>query len=38
VYLERARTEPKRCRVIDSTAPRDAVEGEVARIVAALTP
>ena len=38
VYLERARTEPKRCRVIDSTAPRDAVEGEVARIVAALAP
>ena len=38
VYLERARAEPKRCRVIDSTAPRDAVEGAVARILAALTP
>jgi len=37
VYLERARAEPQRCRVIDSTAPRKVVEREVARIVAEAT-
>ena len=36
VYLERSRAEPHRCRVIDSTAPRDAVARELANIVAAL--
>jgi dTMP kinase len=34
VYLERARAEPQRFRVIDSTAPREAVERDVAKIVA----
>jgi dTMP kinase len=34
VYLERARAEPQRCRVIDSTASREVVEREVAKIVA----
>ena len=34
VYLERARAEPRRCRVIDSTASREVVEREVAKIVA----
>ena len=34
VYLQRARAEPQRCRVVDSTAPREAVEREVAKIVA----
>jgi dTMP kinase len=36
VYLERARAEPHRCRIVDSTAPREVVEREVAKIVAAL--
>ncbi|HSS70423.1 MAG TPA: dTMP kinase [Casimicrobiaceae bacterium] len=35
-YLERARAEPQRCRVIDSTAPRDTVERELERIIGAL--
>ena len=36
VYLERARAEPQRCRVIDSTAPRDAVARELANILSSL--
>ena len=35
-YLERARAEPQRCRVIDSTAPRGTVQLELERIIAAL--
>ena len=35
-YLERARAEPQRCRVIDSTVPRDAVARELARILLSL--
>ena len=36
VYLERARSEPERCRLIDSTAPRQTVEQSVAALVAGL--
>jgi dTMP kinase len=36
VYLERAQADPDRCRVIDGTAPREAVERELARIIEAL--
>jgi dTMP kinase len=36
VYLERAREEPQRCHVIDSTAPREAVQRELERIIATL--
>jgi dTMP kinase len=36
LYLERARADPQRCRVIDGTAPRDAVARELTAIVAAL--
>ena len=35
-YLERARAEPQRCRVIDSAAPRETVERELERIIGAL--
>ncbi|HTR56879.1 MAG TPA: dTMP kinase [Casimicrobiaceae bacterium] len=35
-YLERARAEPQRCRVIDSTKPRETVERELERIICAL--
>ena len=36
VYLERAQADPQRCRLIDSTAPRQTVEQAVAAIVAGL--
>jgi dTMP kinase len=36
VYLERAQADPQRCRVIDSTAPRETVAGMVANILAAM--
>lgn len=35
-YLARARAEPERFRVVDSTAPKEAVRAELARIVDAL--
>jgi dTMP kinase len=36
VYLERAQSDPRRCRLIDGTAPRQTVEQAVAAIVAGL--
>ena len=36
VYLERAQADPQRCRLIDSTAPRETVEQAVAAIAASL--
>jgi dTMP kinase len=36
VYLERARAEPERCRVIDGTSPREVVERELKKIIEAL--
>jgi len=36
VYLERARAESQRCRVIDSTAPRETVQRELGRIISTL--
>ena len=36
VYLERAQSDPQRCRLIDATAPRQTVEQAVAAIVAGL--
>ena len=34
VYLERARAEPKRFRIVDSSRPQDSVRDELARLVA----
>jgi dTMP kinase len=36
VYLECARADPERCRVIDATAAREAVERELAALLAGL--
>ena len=36
VYLERAQADPRRCRLIDSTAPREAVQQSIAAVCADL--
>ena len=36
VYLERAHADPQRCRLIDSTAPKEAVQQSIAALVADL--